>query len=212
MNALTSMWQAVPAASQDDLAGARRRLLEGMHAPRPVLATSRRRVVTAPRLLIAAGVAAAAVTAPLVAGGGTPAYAVTENPDGTITVALNEMRDPEGLRADLAAAGVTADVSFLAPHTRCADSRFEGVDPSYGSRGHSEARLRKGVERWRSFEAAQVVDVREIRIRPEFIRPGETLVLEFRDNQDARRPWRLGAWLARTGSPVKPCAPVPDAG
>ncbi|WP_182906642.1 hypothetical protein [Microbispora sp. H13382] len=212
MNALTSMWQAVPAASQDDLAGARRRLLDGMHARRPAIAASRRRVVTAPRLLIAAGVAAAAVTAPLVAGGGTPAYAVTENPDGTITVALNEMRDPEGLRADLLAAGVTADVSFLAPHTRCADSRFEGVDPSYGSRGHTEAQLRNGVERWRSFEAAQVVDVREIRIRPEFIRPGETLVLEFRDNQDARRPWRLGAWLARTGSPVKPCTPVPDAG
>ncbi|WP_432923848.1 hypothetical protein ACQPZZ_27785 [Microbispora sp. CA-135349] len=84
---------------------------------------------------------------------------MTENPDGTITVALNEMRDPEGLRADLLAAGVTADVSFLAPHTRCADSRFEGADPSYGSRGHTEARLRKGVERWRSFQAAQVVDV-----------------------------------------------------
>ncbi|MEV4456006.1 hypothetical protein [Microbispora sp. NPDC049633] len=212
MNALTSMWQAVPAASQDDLAGARRRLLDGMRARRPAPATSPRRVLTAPRLLIAAGVAAAAVTAPLVAGGGTPAYAVTENADGTITVALNEMRDPEGLRADLLAAGVTADVSFLAPHTRCADARFEGVDPSYGSRGHTEEQLRNGVERWRSFEAAQVVDVREIRIRPEFIRPGETLVLEFRDNRDARRPWRLGAWLAEAGSPVKPCTPVPDAG
>ncbi|MEV4324845.1 hypothetical protein AB0J37_21640 [Microbispora rosea] len=211
MNALTGMWQNVPAASRDDLAGARRRLLDGMQA-RPALTTSRRRVVTAPRLLVAAGVAAAAVTAPLVAGGGTPAYAVTENPDGTITVALNEMRDPEGLRADLLAAGVTADVSFLAPHTRCADSRFEGADPSYGSRGHTEAQLRKGVEQWRSFAVARVVDVREIRIRPEFIRPGETLVLEFRDNQDARRPWRLGAWLAKAGSPVKPCTPVADAG
>ncbi|RGA06225.1 hypothetical protein DI270_004365 [Microbispora triticiradicis] len=204
MKVLDGMWQDVPVASFEDLTGARRRLMDGMHA--------RRRVVTAPRLLVAAGVVAAAVATPLVAGGGTPAYAVTENPDGTITVALDEMRDPEGLQADLLAAGVTADVSFLAPHTRCADPRFEGVDPSYGSPGHTEAQMRAGVERWRSFEAAQVVDVREIRIRPEFIRPGETLVLEFRDNQNAQRPWRLGAWLARAGSPVKPCTPVPDAG
>ncbi|MEU8195789.1 hypothetical protein AB0C10_18585 [Microbispora amethystogenes] len=201
MKALDDMWQDVPVASFEDLAGARRRLMDGMH--------TRRRVVTAPRLLVAAGVAAAAVAAPLIAGGGTPAYAVTENPDGTITVALNEMRDPEGLRADLLAAGVTADVSFLAPRTRCADPRFEGTDPSYGSPGPTGA-LRTGVERWRSFQATQVVDVHKIRIRPEFIRPGETLVLEFRDNRNAQRPWTLGAWLARAGSPVKPCTPVAD--
>jgi hypothetical protein len=50
-----------------------------------------RQHVTARRALLAAGgagVAVAATVGALTAGGGTPAYAVTKNPDGTITVAV----------------------------------------------------------------------------------------------------------------------------
>jgi hypothetical protein len=45
------------------------------------------------RTLLAAGTACAAVAATagvLVAGGGTPAYAVTANPDGTVTLAVHQ--------------------------------------------------------------------------------------------------------------------------
>jgi hypothetical protein len=61
----------------------------------PALAHSRppasSRRITPRRSLLAAGAglaAAAAITGTLVASGGTPAYAVTKNPDGTVTLAV----------------------------------------------------------------------------------------------------------------------------
>ncbi|MEU0479462.1 hypothetical protein ABZ260_09825 [Streptosporangium sp. NPDC006013] len=205
MDALKTMWETVPPATPEDLAGARRRLLNGMH--------TRRRVVTAPRLLVAAGVAAAATITPLIIGTGTSAYAVTKSPDGTITVTVNELRDPTGLQADLGAAGIKADVTFLAPGTRCTDGRFAGVDPAYGGSpvtGPDE--LRSLMNELRSPKVTRPISIREFRISPKYIEPDETLVLEFRDNHDARVPWRLGAWLAPAGTSVKPCTPIEDAG
>ncbi|GGL09978.1 hypothetical protein Sme01_32690 [Sphaerisporangium melleum] len=201
---LKAMWSTIPPATPEELAGARQRLLDGM---RP-----RRRVVTGPRLLIAAGVAAAAlVAAPLLGGAGTPAYAVTESPDGTITVTVNELHDPAGLQARLGAAGIRADVTFLAAGEQCAPDRFAGVDETYGGPAATRPReLRSMVDGSRSAKATQVTSVRTIRISPRYIRPGETLVVEFRDNQDARVPWRLGAWLAQAGTSVAPCTPVDD--
>ncbi|MEU4511250.1 hypothetical protein AB0G05_17305 [Nonomuraea wenchangensis] len=203
MDELKAMWQAIPPASPEELAGARQRLLR---ATRP-----RRRVVTGPRLLVAAGVAAGLVLTPLIGGGGTPAHAVAKSPDGTVTVTVNELRDPSGLEARLAEAGVTADVTFLGPDTRCAAPRFVSVDRAYdGAPATDAGELRSLVEGARSFKATQVTSVRTIRIFPQHIEPGETLVVEFRDNRDPYVPWRLGAWLARAGSSVKPCAPVED--
>ncbi|MFD1543490.1 hypothetical protein [Nonomuraea guangzhouensis] len=201
MDALKTMWETVPPATPDDLAGARRRLLAGMH--------TRRRVVTAPRLLVAAGVAAAAATAPLIIATGPPAYAVTKGPDGTITVTVNELRDPQGLQKELGEAGIKADVTFLAQRMRCASPRFASVDGAYdGPPAAGSEDLKARTKGWRSVKAAQVISVREIGIHPEYIKTDETLVLEFRDNHNATRPWQLGAWLAQAGTPVKPCTPV----
>jgi hypothetical protein len=201
MDALKTMWETVPPAGAADLAGARRRLLNGMHA--------RRRVVTAPRLLVAAGVAAAATITPLIIGTGTSAYAVTHGPDGIIRVTVNELRDPAGLQAELRAAGIKADVTFLAPGTRCAGPRFASVDAAYdGPAAAGPNELRALVNESRSLKVTRPISVREIGISPEYIKPGETLVLEFRDNQNANQPWELGAWLARAGTPVKPCTPI----
>ncbi|ACZ83747.1 hypothetical protein [Streptosporangium roseum] len=203
MDALKTMWEAVPPATPEELAGARRRLLDGMHP--------RRRYVTAPRMLVAAGVAAAAAVTPLIIGNDIPAYAVAKGSGGTLTVTLNELRDPDGLQAKLGAAGVKADVTFLAAGTRCAGPRFAGVDSTYngpGTTGPDE--LRSLVNESRSFKAAQATSVRTIRISPEHIKPGETLVLEFRDNANAQVPWQLGSWLARADTPVQPCTPVED--
>ncbi|WP_336211030.1 hypothetical protein [Nonomuraea sp. LPB2021202275-12-8] len=203
MDVLKSMWETIPPATPEDLAGARQRLLDGMHP--------RRRIVTVPRLLVAAGVAAAAVLTPLVIGTGPPAYAVTESPDGALTVTVNELRDPAGLEAELGAVGIKADVTFLAPGTRCADSRFAGADAAYGGPPPSGPDgLRALVNGARSFKATRVVSVREFRIDPRYIEPDETLVLEFRDNRNAQVPWRLGAWLAQAGAPVQPCTRVAD--
>lgn len=56
------------------------------------------------RTLLAAGTACAAVAgtaSALVAGGGTPAYAVTKNPDGTVTVAVHQKSGIAGANARL---------------------------------------------------------------------------------------------------------------
>ena len=55
------------------------------------LPTASQRHITARRVLLATGaggVAVAAAVGALAAGGGTPAYAVTANPDGTVTLAV----------------------------------------------------------------------------------------------------------------------------
>ncbi|MFI9558040.1 hypothetical protein [Nonomuraea endophytica] len=199
MNELKSMWATVQPGTEEDLAGARRRLLNGM---RP-----RRRFATAPRLLVAAGAAAAVVATPLIVATGTPAYAVTTNPDGTITVAVNELRDPDALEADLRAAGVAADVTFLPTDTWCAETpRFDSVDAAYDS---EVAPAPGEVQRWRSFQATRILSQRELKISPEHIRPGETVVLEYSETPAGPGPWQLGTWLAEAGSTVKPCTPIP---
>ncbi|WP_329088446.1 hypothetical protein [Streptosporangium sp. NBC_01469] len=202
MDALKSMWGTIPPATPGELAEARRRLLDGMR-PRP-------RFVTAPRLLVAAGVAAAAATA-LVIGNNTPAYALARSSDGTLTVTVNELRDPDGLQAKLGAAGVEADVTFLAAGTRCAAPRFAAVDSTYdGPPTTGPDELRAVANESRSFKATKVTSIRTIRISPEHIKPGETLVMEFRDNPNGQAPWQLGSWLAQANTPVQPCTPVED--
>jgi hypothetical protein len=69
-------------------------------APRRHFAT--RRTLLAAGAACAAGAAAAGV---LVAGGGTPAYAVTANPDGTVTVAVHRDSGVAGANARLAQLG-----------------------------------------------------------------------------------------------------------
>ena len=86
-----------------------------------------RRLLVRRRLLTGAAVAgiaaAAAVAVPFLNGSVTPAYAVTKNTDGTITLKINEFRDPAQVEKDLAALGLTADVSYVKPGTRCAPDR-----------------------------------------------------------------------------------------
>jgi hypothetical protein len=63
-----------------------------------------KRHVAARRTLLAAGAGctvAAAVAGTLVAGGGTPAYAVTKNPDGTLTLAVYQASGIAGANARL---------------------------------------------------------------------------------------------------------------
>ncbi|MEV4083866.1 hypothetical protein ACGFJC_24900 [Nonomuraea fuscirosea] len=201
MDELTTMWATVPPASPAELAGARRRLLNGM---RP-----RRRFVTTPRLLVAAGIAVAISTSSLLIGTGSAAYAVTKNPDGTISVAVHELRNPAGLEADLRGLGIKADVTFLPPDTRCAqEPRFASVDPAYGGSGGFEPGADK---KWRSLRATRPVSPQMLRIFPAHINPDETLVLQYWETPDGPGPWRLGAWLAQAGTSVKPCTPVPNA-
>ncbi|GIH80772.1 hypothetical protein [Planobispora longispora] len=74
-----------------------------------------------PRLVpvAVAAVAAAAATAAAVFLGTGPAYAVTDNPDGTITVKIYQAEDPEGLQAELRARGFNAIVDYVPEGKKC---------------------------------------------------------------------------------------------
>ena len=92
-------------------------LLQGVPA-----AAGRLRWMPSRRLSIAAlGTAVAGVLAALLIGlgggaGGTPAYAVTSNGDGTITVMIREIVGIEGANAKLAALGVPVRVVPVEPN------------------------------------------------------------------------------------------------
>lgn len=86
------------------------------------------------RRLVLATAGAGAVAAglvfgvPAVNGDHTPAaHAVTGNDDGSVTITVNRLEDPDGLARELAAHGITADVSFTPPDKMCrpAPGRFE---------------------------------------------------------------------------------------
>ncbi|MBN6056135.1 hypothetical protein JYK22_29680, partial [Nonomuraea sp. RK-328] len=75
-----------------------------------------RPAVLAPVLGLAA---AAAVAVPLFVGGGSPAYAVTDNPDGTVRIQINEVRDADKLEADLRAKGMNVVVDYVPQGKKC---------------------------------------------------------------------------------------------
>jgi hypothetical protein len=176
-----------------------------------------RRVVTRSRLVAAAAVAAAAVAVPLVLGGGAAAYAVAKDPDGTLIVTINELKDPEGFQAALNAQGVKADVTYTPRDKKCAPGRFVGADYGYDSPNpkNMTAEQRKEFyrpEHWRSRDVTRPIAMGTYRISPNFMRPGETLVLEFRLGNDPRVGWSLGTYLAKAGSSVRPCTLIDEGG
>lgn len=135
-----------------------------------------------------AGVAAAgAVAVPLVTGSATPAYAITSNADGSVTVKINEFRHPDRLQADLAARGIRSDITYLAPGKNCA------ADPFPGRHGHPT-----DPATW----PIQDTDNNEYKITPQHIAPAQTLVLRFKENPQHTSAV-LGFWLGN--GPVKPC-------
>ncbi|MFD2357700.1 hypothetical protein ACFSTC_63115 [Nonomuraea ferruginea] len=66
---------------------------------------ARRKLPRAGVLAPALGLAAAAAVALPLLFGSAPAYAVAENPDGTVTITINEAKDPEALEAELRGMG-----------------------------------------------------------------------------------------------------------
>ncbi|MEW9549639.1 hypothetical protein [Nonomuraea sp. NPDC050783] len=154
------------------------------------------------RLLAGAAVAglaaAAAVAVPLLTGPG-PAYAVSENPNGTITVELKEFRDADKLEQDLKDLGVTADVAYLKPYTKCRDDRGALAGGGYDT-----------PEEWRAsvhYKVARPAG-KSFVITPRYVGEGQTLVLEFTENPKGPYTSQLNAMVIE-GS-VKPCVPEHD--
>ncbi|MEV0198407.1 hypothetical protein [Nonomuraea sp. NPDC050691] len=140
-----------------------------------------RPAVLAPVLGLAA---AAAVALPLLVGGGDPAYAVTDNPDGTVRIQINEVRDADKLEADLRAKGMSVVVDYVPKGKKCSPqpraARFlpEEEAPLYV--------VPDGKDDGPGF----VID-------PRVIKDGQTGVLEFSVFDDPDDPVRVAAIWAR---------------
>ncbi|MFD1542447.1 hypothetical protein [Nonomuraea guangzhouensis] len=170
---------------------------------------------------VAAIAASAAIAVPLLTGSETPAYAVTKNTDGTITLKINEFRNPDQVEKDLDKLGVTADVSYLKPGTRCADGRGEGEGAASFSKEElmsKDPAVKKKIEEaianspnGKTFKLGKG----QVQINPRYIKHGQTAVMQFTENADQtsgpekpRALWEFGGYLV-TG-PVKPCKVIAD--
>ncbi|MFI6322187.1 hypothetical protein ACIBG8_31950 [Nonomuraea sp. NPDC050556] len=168
-------------------------------------ARGRRRRVLAMGATVAGLAAVAAIGVPLLTGTESPAYAVSKGADGTVRVLINEFRDADRLERDLAKVGITADVSYLKPGTRCDFDRGELA-------GGKDSMLQ---DNYRSSVHAKVMRGRDrgFDINPEYLGKGQTLVLEFSENDDQStgKPKVLYSFSARVVvGKVKPCKVIAD--
>jgi hypothetical protein len=131
-------------------------------APRRVLRPAILAVVLAGAVVLAIGVSA-------VLGGVAPAYAayaVTDNPDGTITIKIYEAKDAKGLQATLRSRGFNVIVDYVPADKTCAPQpRSTTWVP--------------GVRLARPQTAAEEGEGAGFRIDPSVVKPGQTAVLEF---------------------------------
>ena len=98
--------------------------------------------------------------------GGTPAYAVTDNPDGTITIKIYEAKDAKGLQATLRSRGFNVIVDYVPADKTCAPQpRSTTWVP--------------GVRLARPQTATEEGEGAGFRIDPSVVKPGQTAVLEF---------------------------------
>jgi hypothetical protein len=152
-------------------------------------ARPRRRLVLA---TAGAGALAAAVVfgVPAMNGDHAPAaHAVTSNDDGSVTITVNRLEDPEGLERELAAHGITADVSFTPPDQMCRPSP-QRFDLAY----NPEPTARIMIE---NSDEVLTLDPSEI--------AGKTLVLEARDATVSPGKKAFGIMHQIVSGPVAPC-------
>ena len=78
------------------------------------------------------------------------AYAVTKNPDGTVTVEIDSLTDAAGLQAKLQAAGVNAVVEYLPAGKMCKQPWFTpaGIGAIGGTHGSEVGRTSDGATRF----------------------------------------------------------------
>ncbi|MFC4008620.1 hypothetical protein ACFOY2_15425 [Nonomuraea purpurea] len=146
-----------------------------------------RHLVTAAGL-VAAVVAAVAVAVPLMSD--APAFAVVKNPDGTVTVRINEFVRPKELEKRLRDEGVRAVIDYVPYGQTCRWPRGETVPQP------DRMPLR------------QAEDSMDFWIDPKDFAPDETLVVQMHSaNGDPAKS--NGGILGVIRGPVAPCELVP---
>ncbi|WP_407566042.1 hypothetical protein [Streptomyces sp. 184] len=144
-------------------------------------------------LTATAGVAAAGVTAvvALPAMGGSAAYAVETNDDGTVTATIKEFTDAEGLERQLEEHGVSAEVDYMEWGQWCQGDRGEGVNRDF---------------LFRQDPPPTTDGPWSFTVRPADLGPGETLVIETARARDGEMVSEGVGWQLVTG-PVRACHP-----
>ncbi|MGA5764995.1 hypothetical protein [Nonomuraea bangladeshensis] len=152
------------------------------------------------RLAVAvAGVAAAAAAgAALMVQG--PAYAVTETPDGTVSVRISAFTDPGGLEAELARHGVKAVVDYLPEGRTCR--------PERGRPGGPHGRFGSDIRKDGDGISFSITDGQ--------VPAGSTLVLAVTKGPDGDRDLPSATSLQVVEGEVAPCTatslPLPSSG
>ncbi|UBU12766.1 hypothetical protein [Nonomuraea gerenzanensis] len=157
--------------------------------------TPRRRRLPRPAVLAPAlGLAAAAAVAVPLLLGGSPAYAVSKQPDGLIRITINETKDPDKLEADLRALGANVVVDYIPMGKKCSpqprSSHFLSVE---------EAPLHVFPTPEDSLPG--------IVIDPRVIGPGQTGVLEFSVSEN-NGGIVAGIWAKVGEGPIAECTLV----
>ncbi|MET7465940.1 hypothetical protein [Nonomuraea sp. NPDC005501] len=156
-----------------------------------------RPAVLAPVLGLAA---AAAVALPLVLGGGSPAYALTDNPDGTVRIQIREVRDADKLESDLRAKGMNVVVDYIPRGKRCSPQpRAERFLPDEEAPLHvfpDPEPLTPGGD-----GPGFVID-------PRVIKDGQTGVLEFSVDEHPNGGVVAGIWARVAEGAVAACTLV----
>ena len=163
--------------------------------PRAVSPPRPRRRAPLAAIAIAITVALLAIVLGLSTRGGAPAYAVTQNPDGTVTVTIRELVGVQGADNRLAALGVPVRVVPVRAGCRARPSEYTPVRPAPNSARFFTLRGPPG-------HAAITID-------PRAIPAGDTVLVAAR--QIAKGVVGLGVGLYRGATP--PCLPpAPGAG
>lgn len=149
-----------------------------------------RPAILAPALGLAA---AAAVAIPLFVGGGTPAYAIAKNPDGTLNISFNDARNAQGLEADLKAMGHNVEVDYVPYGKQCSP------------KPRSQSWVQKGEQDLSVFPMTTEHEEPAFQIDPRVIREGQTGVLMFSISDDDRIG---GIWARVSNGPVADCTLV----
>lgn len=155
----------------------------------------RRVAVAAAALAVGFGVATAAMTRD---GGSASANTAHLADDGTILITFREPTDPEALQQRLNDLGAPAVVDFLESGYECDRSRSDDwiLEPhpeelfTFASTAHEP----RPDDQWR--------------LDPSFLRPGETIVIEFQFDEHEGE-FAAGAGSRVSAGPVGPCVPVP---
>lgn len=184
----------LPVPVERDLPAGRRRLFKELMMQEIDQKTRpRRRVLRRPAFLVPvlAAAAALAVAVPVFVSGGTPAYAVAQNPDGTIHITINEAKNPKDLQEDLRGRGLNAVVDYIPMGKRCSPQpRSQSFLP------RQEAPL--------SVWPAPEGQGEGFTIDPKVVGNGQTAVLEFSVGESAAGVI-AGIWARVANGPVADC-------